>query len=1011
MKKNFLTFVIILIGLSAQAQIPSGYYDNANGKTGDELKAALHDIIKDHTTITYGNLWNAFWSTDNKGNGVVWDMYSDIPNGTPPYIYQMGQNQCGGYEQEGDCYNREHSWPQSWFSGNDQSTPSRDLHHVFPTDGFVNSQRSNHPFGEVSNATWTSQNGSKLGTCKSSLGYSGTVFEPIDEYKGDFARALMYMSVRYYTEDSDWSTSGMTEKSVIKPWAIAMLLNWSDNDPVSQKEIDRNNVIYSDYQHNRNPFIDYPDYAHMIWDGNWSGNGDYVKVTSQPEDWSGDYLIVYETGNKAFNGSLETLDVAGNTIDISVIGGTITATDATIAAQFTIAKSGNYYTIKSASGKYIGQTSNANGLVSSDTPLNNTITFNQGDVDIVSSNAHLRYNGDNGQKRFRYFKSSTYTNQQAIQLFKKNELYTITCVQVEHGTISANLESALEGTTILLTVTPESGYDFDHWTVTDALGNNIQVTGNQFVMPASDVTVSASFVNIGIFTQEYQLVTSTDQLVAGKNYLIVNTSAKKALGKTQNTNNRSAAAVTIENNVITTLGDACELTLGGQVGAWTLYDATNKSGYLYAAGGTSNNYLKTQTTLTDAGRWTISLNNNKATIKTIATNVGKHTIMYNSSSNIFSCYASGQQDVCLFVQTDVFEKDIAGYTVDGGWYTIAAPFADFKPSQIAIGDYDLYAYDENGNKEWINYKANTTDFPVGTTSGYLYAHSPNTTLRITGTLNSDDYTSTVNLSYANDEEAIKGFNLLGNPTRHSITFDKSGNVSDGYYYLDNSETWMYEASNNVPTGRGFLVKSNAVGQTVTLNPQTRRGSNDDIYLCFSIDDDKAYVKMNEGVSMPLLALNGNSPRLFLTNGGKSYVMLVRDQADNIELNYQPSHQGQHNLYVNAKDLNVDYLHLIDRLTGTDIDLLATPTYSFESHSTDYSARFQLRFAPAVNNDIEEGDFAYYADGKLHLFGDYENASLQIIDMTGRQVNTITSGVYVLRLITPEKTRVQKIIIY
>ena len=185
------------------------------------------------------------WSTDNKGNGVVWDMYSDIPNGTPPYTFAIGQNQCGEYVQEGDCYNREHSWPQSWFSGDDQTIPSRDLHHVFPTDGFVNSQRSNYPFGEVNTASWTSQNGSKLGNCKSSLGYNGIVFEPIDEYKGDFARAMMYMSVRYYTEDDNWGTSGMTNKSEILPWAIQMLLDWSDNDPVSQKEIDRNNVIYT----------------------------------------------------------------------------------------------------------------------------------------------------------------------------------------------------------------------------------------------------------------------------------------------------------------------------------------------------------------------------------------------------------------------------------------------------------------------------------------------------------------------------------------------------------------------------------------------------------------------------------------------------------------------------------------------------------------------------------------------------------------------------------------------
>ena len=95
------------------------------------------------------------------------------------------------------------------------------------------------------------------------------MFEPIDEYKGDFARALMYMSVRYYTEDGSWGNSDMTNKAEIKDWAINMLMRWNEQDPVSQKEIDRNNAIYDDYQHNRNPFIDHPEYARMIWDPSW----------------------------------------------------------------------------------------------------------------------------------------------------------------------------------------------------------------------------------------------------------------------------------------------------------------------------------------------------------------------------------------------------------------------------------------------------------------------------------------------------------------------------------------------------------------------------------------------------------------------------------------------------------------------------------------------------------------------------------------------------------------------
>lgn len=288
MKKYLLVIFALLVASGAVAQAPYGYYDAADGVSGDELKMALHNIVKGHTSISYSQIWNAFWSTDNKGNGVVWDMYSDRPNGTPPYTYQLGMDQCGSYDSEGDCYNREHSWPQSWF--NEQTTPRTDMHHIFATDGYVNGRRGNLPYGEVRSASWTSQNGSKLGSCKTP-GYDGTVFEPIDEYKGDFARAIMYMSVRYYGEDSGWGSSDMTDKSEIKPWAINMLLRWNELDPVSQKEIDRNNAIYNDYQHNRNPFVDYPEFASMIWDPTWSVNENHA--------WGrADRLVVYDLSGR-----------------------------------------------------------------------------------------------------------------------------------------------------------------------------------------------------------------------------------------------------------------------------------------------------------------------------------------------------------------------------------------------------------------------------------------------------------------------------------------------------------------------------------------------------------------------------------------------------------------------------------------------------------------------------------------------------------------------------------------
>jgi endonuclease I len=258
-----LLFVFSLFCSFSIAQIPDGYYNGTQGLYGEELQEALHHIIKDHAPRTYGQLWQDFELTDKKSNGKVWDMYSDVPDGQPPYEYIFFTDQCGNYSQEGDCYNREHTWPTSWYGGNTMPMYS-DLFLVVPTDGFVNMRRANYPYGEVSNPSWVAANGGKLGPNTSS-GYSGIVFEPIDAYKGDFARGMFYMSVRYFGQGNNWPGSDMTTGSELLPWALALMRQWHEQDPVSEKEISRNNAVFQ-LQGNRNPFIDHPDFADRIWD-------------------------------------------------------------------------------------------------------------------------------------------------------------------------------------------------------------------------------------------------------------------------------------------------------------------------------------------------------------------------------------------------------------------------------------------------------------------------------------------------------------------------------------------------------------------------------------------------------------------------------------------------------------------------------------------------------------------------------------------------------------------------
>ena len=161
--------------------------------------------------------------------------------------------------------NREHIVPQSVFG--EKSPMVADAHHVLPTDGYVNGRRSNYPFAEVGRATYTSNNGSKLGP-SSTPGYSGTVFEPVDEYKGDIARINFYFVTCYRsTMASGWGSYAMFDYSSplrLSSWAIDMLLKWAEEDPVSEKEIERNEGIYL-HQENRNPFVDFPSLAEAIF--------------------------------------------------------------------------------------------------------------------------------------------------------------------------------------------------------------------------------------------------------------------------------------------------------------------------------------------------------------------------------------------------------------------------------------------------------------------------------------------------------------------------------------------------------------------------------------------------------------------------------------------------------------------------------------------------------------------------------------------------------------------------
>lgn len=262
-----------------------GYYERVNGLSGAELKTAMHDIIRDHKYLdfdenTSARYWwdNYFKKTDWSSDGYFLDMYS---------------NQKHTVYVGGNVQNREHCMPRSWWgkrSAYSSYDANGDLHNLFPSDYDANAAKSNLPLGEVG-ITRFNNGVSKVGSNTYPKGYRGQVFEPADEYKGDFARVFFYMVTCYEDYAFDWKAEATT--SMLKteaypgfqPWALEMLLKWNEQDPVSDKEVARNDKVY-EIQGNRNPFVDCPELANHIW-GKSQNQPFYIskddKVNRQPQ--------------------------------------------------------------------------------------------------------------------------------------------------------------------------------------------------------------------------------------------------------------------------------------------------------------------------------------------------------------------------------------------------------------------------------------------------------------------------------------------------------------------------------------------------------------------------------------------------------------------------------------------------------------------------------------------------------------------------------------------------------
>ena len=334
MMKKITTLLLTTVAcLTAMADIPNGYYANAIGKQDEALMTALEGIIYTHSQLGYNFLWDCYPYTDTGDDGYYIDMYS-----TSKYNHDSAHP--GGASYVGQGLNREHSFPKSWFGG-EVYPMYTDLMMIIPADAYVNQRRSNDPYGVCNGAdavTYVNENLGvtmlgKLGTSTYN-GYTQKVYEPDDEYKGDFARIYFYMVTCYKSVVHEWPGSDQLDYAAngykaFSDWSLQMLMEWHRADPVSAKEIARNEAVYSskdgniDYgQGNRNPFVDHPELAEYIWGTKqhtpWTGEGTPQEINKlQPVMLDVDTTAVKGTSFRAdwTNGG----DVSSYTLKVNLI--------------------------------------------------------------------------------------------------------------------------------------------------------------------------------------------------------------------------------------------------------------------------------------------------------------------------------------------------------------------------------------------------------------------------------------------------------------------------------------------------------------------------------------------------------------------------------------------------------------------------------------------------------------------------------------------------------------------
>ena len=330
-------------------------------------------------------------------------------------------------------------------------------------------------------------------------------------------------------------------------------------------------------------------------------------------------------------------------------------------------------------------------------------------------------------------------------------------------------------------------------------------------------------------------------------------------------------------------------------------------------------------------------------------------------------------------------------------------------------EYDLYRFDQNTSDEWRNYK--TTAFNLVPGQGYLYANNEGTTLTFTGTPYSGD--GTVELTYVEGKD-FAGWNLIGNPYATAAT------LSQPFYRLTNgSEVSAESETGSVNAMEGVFVVATEAGQTVTFSTENNSKAVEQVVMNVTRNRgtavDRAIVRFDEGQQLPKFQLFENSTKLYIPQGNEDYAIVRSAAQGEMPVSFRASENGTYTIAVEAENVDMNYLHLIDNMTGADVDLLATPNYTFEARTNDYTSRFRLVFSANGIDEQTAEAFAFF-NGTSWTVSNTGDATLQVVDITGRIISSETingnatislnqpAGIYMLRLVNGNDVKVQKVVV-